>query len=279
MQTKNRCAGSTTTAFILAFFLVVFTLVTVYLFVSKTWWFPETITPIGHEIDAQTQRTLWLTGIVFVLSQLGLAWVVWRYRNRGERARYSHGNNTLEVLWTLVTALAFIGLGVLAQFTWAKIHLAKPEPDSVVIEVLGEQFAWNFRYPGPDGKFGRTRTELINSGAGNPFGIDRSDPAAADDIVVPILNVPVNRPIELRLRSKDVIHSFFVRELRLKQDAVPGLEIPLRFVAERTGDFELVCTELCGMGHQRMRAPFSVKTAAEYEQWLRDELALLQSNP
>ncbi len=277
MQTKNRCAGSTATAVILALFLVVFTLVTVYLFVSKTWWFPETITPIGREIDAQFERTLWLTGVVFVLSQLGLAWVVWRYRHRGERAHYSHGNNTMEVLWTLATAVAFIGLGIYAQFSWAKIHMTDPDPDAVVIEVLGEQFAWNFRYPGPDGKFGRTATELINSGAGNPFGLDRRDPAAADDIVVPILNVPVNRPIELRLRAKDVIHSFFVRELRLKQDAVPGLEIPLRFVAERTGDFELVCTELCGMGHQRMRAPFSVKTAEEYEQWLREELELMQS--
>lgn len=269
---RRPCAGSTSAAVILAVFLLVFTVVTVYTFVA-TYWFPPSVTAVGREIDAQFMRTTWITGIVFVLSHLGLGWVVFRYRNRGQRAHYSHGNNTMEVVWTLATAVLFVGLGVYAQFTWADIHLRGPQSGAVVIEVTGQQFAWNIRYPGPDGVFGRTDPKLINDAAANFLGLDENDPAAKDDLVVPTLALPVGRPIELRLRSKDVTHSFFVRELRLKQDAVPGMEIPLRFTADKTGDFELVCTELCGMGHHRMRSPVSVKTPAEFEQWLRDQAA------
>src|SRR5216684_4012988 len=120
------------------------------------------------------------------------------------------------------------------------------------IEVTGQQFAWNFRYPGPDGKFGRLKPELVNASGGNPQGLDPADPDGKDDVVVPVMAVPVNREVELLLRSQDVTHAFFVRELRLKQDTVPGMLIRVHFTATETGTYEIPCAELCGLGHYRM---------------------------
>jgi cytochrome c oxidase subunit 2 len=268
---RNSCRGSSAVAVTLAVFLAVFTLLTVYYFVVRLWWFPEPITAIGAEIDRQFNRTLWITGLVFVASQLGLAWAVWRFRNRGQRAHYSHGSNKLEVLWTTATIVLFLGLGVWGQFIWAKINFQPPAADALRVEVLGQQFAWNFRYPGPDGVFGRTAPEHVSDARLNFFGLDPADPAGEDDLVLPTLAVPVGRPVELLLRGKDVTHSFFVRELRLKQDAVPGMTIPLRFTVLKTGDYEIICTELCGMGHHTMRTMLRVLEPAEFEQWLAEQ--------
>jgi len=139
------------------------------------------------------------------------------------------------------------------------------------IEVWGEQFAWSFRYPGPDGKFGKAQPALMADGTGNTLGLDREkDQVAKDDIITTTLAVPVNHPIELMMRSKDVTHSFFVRELRLKQDLVPGMEIPIHFTANKVGKYEIACAELCGMGHFGMRADFLVMTETDFQQWLRE---------
>ena len=121
------------------------------------------------------------------------------------------------------------------------------------IQVLAKQFAWSSAIAGPDGKFGRTDIKLINDANGNPFGLDEKDPAAKDDIVSASLKVPVGKPIMLILRSRDVIHNFFVRELRMKQDIVPGMEIPFHFQADKIGTYEVPCSELCGLGHHQMR--------------------------
>lgn len=271
MLRGNPRKGSSAVAVALAVFLVVFTLLTVYYFVVRLWWFPESITAIGDEIDRQFDRTLWITGLVFVASQLGLAWVVVRYRSRGRRAHYSHGSNRLEVMWTTATIVLFLGLGVWGQFIWAKIYFEPPAEDVIRIEVLAQQFAWNFRYPGPDGQFGRTAPEFVSDARLNFFGLDPTDPAGEDDLVVPTLAIPVGRQVELRLRGKDVTHSFWVRELRLKQDAVPGMTIPLRFTALKTGTYEVICVELCGMGHHTMRTVMHVLEPAEYEKWLLEQ--------
>jgi len=273
MQKRKPCAGSTTVALVFSVFLLVFTILTVYYFVVKKWWFPAPITDLGHEIDAQFMRTLVITGIVFVLSQLGLAWAIFRYRDRGQRAGYSHGNNTMEILWTLATTVMFVGLGIVAESAWAKVHFRGASPGAVQVEVTGQQFAWNFRYPGPDGKFGRTDPTLVDDSGGNPLGLDLSDPNATDDLVLPVIGAPVNRQVELLIRSKDVTHSFFVRELRLKQDAVPGMIVRMHFTATQTGQYEVACAELCGLGHHRMRTFLQLMTDSEYEQWLRDQAA------
>ena len=171
-------------------------------------------------------RTLVVVGIIFFLAQLALGYVIVKFRQNGGRARYSHGNNTLEKLWTTATAVLFLGLVVMGAKIWAAVHFDEAPPDAIPIEVLSKQFAFNFRYPGPDGKFGRTDLKLVNDAAGNPFGLDDRDPAAKDDITSASLKVPVGKPIRLIMHSRDVIHNFFVPELRLKQDIVPGMEIP-----------------------------------------------------
>ena len=273
MQRKNPCAGSTTVAVALALFLLCFTLLTIYLFAKKYWWFPEPITTFGREIDRQFMRTFLITGVVFVLSQLALGWVVFRYRDTGGRASYSHGNNTMEFLWTLATLVLFVGLGIYAEKAWAEVHFRGASPGALQIEVQGQQFKWYFRYPGPDGKFGRLAPQYVKDSDQNFFGLDPNDQAGKDDIVNPVIAVPVNREVELILRSKDVTHSFFVRELRLKQDAVPGLLIRIHFTATRVGNYEIACAELCGLGHHQMRSFLYVMSEADYQNWLREQAA------
>ena len=132
---------------------------------------------------------------------------------------------------------------------------------------------YTFRYAGTDGKFGRLDLNLINAPAGNPLGLDPNDPAGRDDIVVPTLTVPVNRPVELLLRSQDVIHNFFVRELRFQQDSVPGMMIPIHFTANRIGQYEIVCTQLCGLGHNKMHSFLNVVSEPDYENFLQQRAA------
>ena len=136
-----------------------------------------------------------------------------------------------------------------------------------MIDVYAHQFAFNFRYAGPDGIFGHTGIEFINDAEGNPAGLDPGDPAAKDDIVTANLRIPAGRDVLLRLHSRDVIHDFFVRELRTKQDIVPGMEIPLEVRVEKPGSYEIVCAELCGLGHSQMRSLLIVMPPAEYDQW------------
>jgi len=265
---RNRCAGSAATAVVLALLILILVGSTVYIFAAKTWWFPTSITTVGNQIDHQFFLTLVITGIVFILSQVGLAWVIWRYRDHGQKVEFTRGNNTMEVLWTLATFIMFVGLGVMAKNAWAEVHFREAAPGALPIEITAQQFAWNFRYPGPDGKFGRTDPSLVSASSGNPVGLDLNDPAAKDDVVVPVLVVPVGREVELQLRAQDVIHSFYVRELRLKQDLVPGMLIPIHFTANEIGEYEIACAELCGLGHYRMRSCMQVVSQADYDKWL-----------
>lgn len=268
---KQPRSGSLLVSTGLALALVVLTFSTIYIFGKRVWWFPTAISPLGGEIDQQFMRTLVICGIVFFLAQLGLGYVIVRYRDRGQTAHYSHGNNTMEAVWTIATAVMFLGLGIAAQRAWSASRLAGPAPGAVKVEITGQQFAWTFRYPGADGIFGRTDPKLISDEAGNPLGMDMTDPAAKDDVVTATMAVPVNRQVEVILRSKDVTHSFFVRELRFKQDAVPGLLIRLHFTAQRLGRYEIACAELCGLGHHTMRAFLDVLPENEFENWLRQQ--------
>lgn len=273
MRINRNSKGSTSVSVALALLLVIFTALTVYFFAAKTWWFPPAITAIGHTIDAQFMRTLWITGVVFILAQLGLAWAVFRYRDRGQRATHFEGNMGMEVLWTLATVILFVGLGIYGEAAWAEVHFRDAATGAVQVEVTGQQFAWWFRYPGADGKFGVVKPELISASTGNPVGLDRNNADAKDDVVWPTLAVPVNREVELILRSEDVTHSFFVRELRLKQDAVPGMLIHIHFTATEIGQYEIVCAELCGLGHYKMRSLLNVMSDADYAKFLKDAAA------
>ena len=240
-----------------------------YFFLAKTWWLPTGASAAAAGIDHHFATTYLLMGIVFVAAQLSLGFFAWRFRERGSSppARYVHGNNLLEIVWTVLTAILFIGLNLMSSSIWASERFRPAQPGATQVEVTGMQFQWYFRYPGPDGKFGRTDLKLVNDSGGNPFGIDDKDPASKDDIVSASLKIPAGKPIKLIMHSRDVIHNFFVRELRMKQDIVPGMEIPMSFQADTIGTYEVPCSELCGLGHFQMRTTMQVMSPADFEKW------------
>ena len=161
---------------------------------------------------------------------------------------------TVQLLRITFPYIVFISLGVMGQSVWASLRLHDAPPGSYTVEAVAQQFQWNFHYPGKDNKFGRTDPKFIDDSALNFVGLDSSDPSAADDSVTSALAIPVNRPVELRLRSKDVIHNFWVPQLRFKQDLVPGMEIKVHFTANKVGKYELACAELCGQLHYKMKS-------------------------
>lgn len=255
----------------LAIIIWLITLFAIVLFSGKYGWFPEGISEHASAIDAQFMRTLIVVGIAFVSSQVLLGLYVWKYRDRADgKVIYTHGNAKLEALAMGVTAVTFVIIAVLGQKVWAQLHLTDPPADALQVEVTGQQFVWNIRYPGPDGTFGRTDPKLINDQE-NPVGLDPKDPASKDDIVsVNRMAIPVNRSIQVFLRSKDVTHSFFVPALRFKQDTTPGLRVPIHFKALKTGEYEIACAELCGLGHYKMKGYLMVLPEEEFNAWLKD---------
>ena len=259
---------------VLAVIIWIITLLSVLLFTNGKWWLPAAISDHAPALDRQFLITILVVGVSFTAAQIGLGWMVWKYRDTGkagDRAIYSHGSNRLEVVWTVITAIVFIALGVMGQSVWASLRLHDAPPGSYTVNVVAQQFQWNFHYAGADGKFGRTDPSLIDDGSLNFIGLDSADAASKDDSVTAALAIPVNRPVELRLRSKDVIHNFWVPQLRFKQDLVPGMEIKVHFTANRVGKYELACAELCGQLHFKMKSYMLVLP--------EEELTALQALP
>jgi cytochrome c oxidase subunit II len=242
----------------------------------------------GGQIDGLIAWTHVFMFILFVGWGAFFVYCLIRFRrSRNPVANYagvkSHASSYLEVVVAVVEAVLLIGFSI--PLWAARVDHAPPESEALVVQVTGEQFAWNMHYPGPDKVFGRTDIKLLDLQS-NPLGLDRSDPAAADDVTtVNQLYLPVNKPVIVRLKSKDVIHSFGVPEFRVKQDAVPGLTIPLWFVPNvttaemraQTGkpefQYEIACAQLCGLGHARMRGFVTVQTADEFSTWLNGQIA------
>jgi cytochrome c oxidase subunit II len=250
------------------------TLASSYFFIAKTWWLPVGASAASAAIDHHFTVSYWLMGPVFVAAQLVLGVLVWKYRDRGvsgsSKAEYSHGNTTLEVVWTVLTTVLFVGMNLMSSSIWASERFRPAEENAVRVEVTGMQFAWYFRYPGPDGKFGATKPELEDASAGGEaaLGLDTKDPSSKDDVVSGVMVVPVDREIEVILRAHDVIHSFFVPAMRFKQDAVPGLAIHMHFTPIQTGEYEIACAELCGLGHYKMHGILKVVSQEEFDKWL-----------
>jgi cytochrome c oxidase subunit II len=252
---------------------LLFALATVVLVGASTYYFTQDwMPPLKSDrgaIDQAIWITLVVTGLVFIATNLLLAWFCWRYQDHeGARAAYWHDNPTLEWTWTLVTA------GILAIFLfnalslWASINGPAPA-DAMLVEVTGQQFAWNVRYPGPDGILGRT--DGAKASLENPIGIVKDDPASQDDVL--LLNnlyLPQDRPVRVQIRSVDVIHSFFLPEFRVKQDAMPGMTTEIWFTPKESGRWEIACAEHCGLGHYRMRGQVHVVPAAGFDQALKD---------
>jgi cytochrome c oxidase subunit II len=240
--------------------------VATFLFATRTWLPPLKSDRIG--IDHSIFVTMLVTGIVFIATNVLLAFFTWKYQDApGAQAAYWHDNPRLEWTWTLVTAAIMFGFLFHALSLWAEIQSPAPK-DALVVEVTAQQFAWNFRLAGKDGIFGKTSPKLVDPSALNFIGLDKTDPAAADDIVLPQnqLYLPENRPVKLRIKSLDVIHSFFLPNFRVKQDAVPGMAIEVWFVPKVAGDYEIACAEHCGLGHYRMRGQVHVVPEADFDQ-------------
>jgi cytochrome c oxidase subunit 2 len=242
---------------------VVLVVVATYLFIARDW-MPPLVSDRGA-IDVAIWWSLLVTGIVFILTNLLLAYFTWRYQDEpGARAAYWHDNVKLETTWTLVTA------GILLVFLFNALKLwgsvISPAPaDATVVEVTGQQFAWNFRYPGTDGTFGRTEPKLVDTDMGNYIGRDKTDPTAADDVVGQNkLILPEGKAVRMLIKSTDVIHSFFLPNFRVKQDAMPGMTVETWFVPQKAGTYEIACAEHCGLGHFKMQGKVYVVSAAQY---------------
>ena len=236
-------------------------------------WFPPIASDHGAGIDRMLRYLLVSVGLVYVVGNAVLGYFVWRFC-RQEKVTLRMASKQAERRWSLIPAVAIMlvaesGVFALGLPVLGRYYSAPPE-DTLTVELTAEQFAWNIRYTGADGKFGRTPAQLIT--LNNPIGLDTTDPGSRDDIVlVNDIHLPVNRPARIRLRSKDVIHSFFVPDFRVKQDAVPGMTIDIWFVPTQTGIFELACNQLCGFGHYTMRGLVTVVSAEDFENWLQEQ--------
>ncbi|WP_035359250.1 cupredoxin domain-containing protein [Edaphobacter aggregans] len=217
----------------------------------------------GPALDHHLLLNLWiilaLAALAHALLLAGLA------LRRSTEARHLL---TIEYLPLALLAVTFTALAIHAERLWAATRYTGASHEAMQIEVTGLQFAWYFRYPGPDATFGVTRPQLASPGEGNPVGLDPADPHSPDDVVTSELVLPANREVDLTLRAQDVIHGFSVPELRLKQNAVPGESIHIHFTPTTPGTYAILCTQLCGLGHYRMNANLRVLPTDDFRSWL-----------
>jgi cytochrome c oxidase subunit 2 len=257
--------------------VAVIALVSTGVFIARIWWLPPDISVLGPGIDHQLIETMIATGVLFVLAQLALAWFVWGTgdeKNQRPIKRFPGGPTPLVAIASVIVGIEIITLTLVGSKIWSQIFLAPAPANALHVDVQAGQFAFYFRYAGPDGKFGTPHPDKIDEGSGNFFGLDpANDTAARDDIVTAELAVPVGRPILLTLHAKDVSHSFFVPALRLQQDFGPGLVIPIHFTATSVAKTEIVCTQLCGLGHYNMKTYLEVMSQPDFDKWLQAQAA------
>jgi len=243
------------------------------------WGLPVAASTFAKEIDFGIYLIHAAMILIFVLWGIFFTYLLIRYRKReGVPAENGHESALKSLIPDFLVLIFEISLiAFYAIPVWSRIKMHTPDlAHANQVQVMAEQFAWDVQYPGPDGKFGRRDYMLVNSS--NPMGLDRSDPAAADDtITINELHIPLGKPTLITLMSKDVIHSFFIPEFRIKQDAMPGMQIPVWFEPTMTGKFELVCAQLCGLGHATMRADVIVHAPEDYEAWLKQNAPMPQT--
>jgi cytochrome c oxidase subunit 2 len=246
----------------------------VFHFVSP-WWF----TPLASNwssIDDTISITFWVTGAVFVAVNLFLAYCVYKFRyKKGQKAHYEPENKKLEYWLTGITTIGVVAMLAPGLVVWAKF-VDIPE-DAKVVEVVGQQWQWAFRFPGADGQLGSADNPFVS--VINPLGVNPSDPAGQDDIIVLSneLKLPIDQPTRVLLRSKDVLHNFTVPQFRVKMDLVPGSVSQLWFTPTRVGRFDILCMELCGIAHYAMRGHVEVVSQTDYDQWLASQPTFAQT--
>lgn len=237
------------------------------------WGLPIDISAHGGGIDVIIHILNVTIAVLFLGWFCFLLYTLFKFRARpGHKAEY-HGKH-FKLPTVLEVGVALFEVLLLAAFSapvWMKLKAPFPaDATPLQIRVVAQQFAWNVHYPGPDGVFGASQSKLMDSV--NPVGLDPADPKGKDDIVtVNQLHVPINTPVEVKLSSKDVIHSFAIPVMRVKQDAIPGYVIDVRFVAKSAGDYEIACAQLCGLGHYRMRGFFVSQTPEAFQTWLKEQ--------
>ncbi|MEZ6062892.1 MAG: cytochrome c oxidase subunit II [Planctomycetaceae bacterium] len=233
---------------------------------SRNWWFPtygpsgdgQAMSPLGERIDGLFYLILGIVTLVFIGTQAGLGYVLWKgaTKESGKKAYFSHGSHSLELIWTIVPAFVLVFIALYQMDVWAEFRVQSFYPeetqkDGPIVEITARQFEWRMRYPAP----------------GKPL---MNDPQPDDLYAVNEVHVPTGRPVKFNLRSGDVQHAFFAPQLRVKQDAVPGLIIPVWFEIPEAGDYELLCAELCGWGHYKMRAIIVAEPEEEYQAYLKE---------
>jgi cytochrome c oxidase subunit 2 len=238
---------------------------------------PENASEHGYTIDHMLEFCHWFMLALAVGWSIFFVYTLWRFRaGKSPKADYygvrTKASTHIEFMVVLIDVLLLIGFAVPL---WSKRVLHFPTGDAVTVKVVGQQYLWNFHYPGPDGVFGRQDPTFISSS--NPLGLDPSDPRGKDDIVsLNEMHVPVNHSVILEITSKDVIHSVAIQSMRIGQDAIPGSEIPIWFKPVKIGTYEIVCAQLCGSGHSGMRGTIVVDSDADYKSWL-DSMAALNA--
>jgi cytochrome c oxidase subunit 2 len=249
------------TRLIVTILLLLVPILGVYTFVNADsdydMWFPANVSTFGPDIDRLFNLILYMVGFTFIVTEGALVWFVWKYSaKRHDKGAFTHGNHKLEMIWTAIPALALLFIAFSQMGAWATVKFKSGFPqegstytvENPICEVMASQFDWRFRYPGADGELG-----------------------TVDDLETPFeMVVPVNEAVVVLLRSRDVIHSFFVPEFRVKQDALPGHTIPVWFEVHTEGVYDLVCAELCGWGHYKMAGRVRVVSREEYDQWLEE---------
>ena len=238
--------------------------------VYSPWWWTPIASNWGY-IDTTLVITFWITGAVFAAVILFMAYCVFRFRHKeGRVAAYEPENKKLEIWLTVITGIGVAAMLAPGLIVWAQFVTVPDEATEV--EVVASQWQWSYRLPGEDGVLGKADNRLISGD--NPLGVDPRDPNGADDIVVDAddLHLPIDKPVHVLLRSVDVLHDFYVPEFRAKMDMVPGSITYFWFTPTRTGEFEVLCAELCGVGHGIMRGFVLIDSEEDYQDWLSEQL-------
>ena len=236
------------------------------LLLAPSWFLPADASAHALELDHHLLLNLWIALSLLALAHLILLAGLLASRHPAQRNLWR-----IEYLPLTLLAILFATLTIKAERLWASTRYTGASLTALQIEATGVQFAWYFRYPGPDATFGITRPQLVAPAEGNPLGLDPTDPHSADDFVSSELVLPANREVDLRLNAQDVIHGFSIPELRLKQNAVPGQAIHIHFTPTIPGTYAILCTQLCGLGHYRMHGIIVVESEADYEKFLAAE--------
>ena len=256
--------------------LVLLVIISVALHFMSPWWLVPIASNWGN-IDDTINITFWVTGFVFIILNLFTAYAIYKFRyNKDRRAKYEPENKKLEIWLTVLTSIGVAAMLAPGLFVWA--DFVNVPADAHEVEVVGQQWQWSYRYPGADGLLGAADGSLIT--AKNPFGMDADDPNGQDDILVSSqqMHLPLNRPVKLLLRSKDVLHDYAVAAFRVKMDLVPGSVTYIWLTPTVAGTYDILCSELCGLAHHVMRGTVVVEDENSYNQWLASNMTYAQFN-